>query len=397
MTVIADLHLHSRYSNSTSPEMTLPTLSHWARRKGVDLLGTGDFTHPQWMKSLTSGLRDRGNGIYRYEDMDFLLTGEVSLVWRQDERGRRIHLILLVPSLDDAMRINGALSGRGNLAYDGRPMLGLSAHDFCEVVWEQSSETMIIPAHAWTPWYAVFGAKSGFDSLVACFGDYTDRICAIETGLSSDPPMNRRVSALDDVRLISCSDAHSPAKLAREATLFDVSDVCFDSIAHALKTGEGYAGTLEFYPQEGKYHYDGHRACGVSRSPEESTADGNICPVCGKTLTIGVLHRIQELADRQEPKRSGVSFRSLIPLDEIISQAIGVGVQSKAVAKIYDFMVERHGSELNALLDHPLDGFSRDIPERVVEGIAKMRCGDVVIEPGYDGVYGKIRIPFCGR
>ena len=397
MTVIADLHIHSRYSQATSPQMELPTLAHWAKRKGIDLLGTGDCTHPEWLKSLSSELREQSPGIYSYQGAAFMVTGEISLVWRQDDHGRRVHLVLLVPSLEDTARINHALSARGNLAYDGRPMLGLSARDFCEIVWEQSPDTLIIPAHAWTPWYAVFGAKSGFDSLEACFGEFTNRIFAIETGLSSDPPMNRRVSALDSVRLVSCSDAHSPAKLAREATLFDVNELSFGAIARALKTGEGYAGTLEFYPQEGKYHYDGHRACGISWEPTQTIAADSKCPVCGKTLTIGVLHRVEDLADRTEPDLGDVPFRSLIPLAEIISQATGVGVNTKTVTKIYDDMLARHGTELDILLDRSLDDVSAGVPARVLEGIAKMRSGDILIEPGYDGVYGKVEIPFGER
>ena len=396
MTVIADLHIHSRYSNATSHQMELPTLALGAQRKGIHLLGTGDCTQPDWLGMLSSELHEEGNGIYSYDGVSFMVTGEVSLVWKHDGRGRRIHIVLLVPSLDDAVRIHEALSPRGNLIYDGRPMLGLSAPDFCEIVWEQSPDTLLIPAHVWTPWYAVFGAKSGFDSLEDCFGEFTDQIYAIETGLSSDPPMNRRVSALDHLRLLSCSDAHSPAKLAREATLFDVDvkDLSFESISQALKTGAGYAGTFEFYPQEGKYHYDGHRACGISWAPDQSLAADNICPVCGKTLTIGVLHRVMDLADRAEPELGDVPFRSLVPLAEIISQAIGVGVQSKAVAKIYDAMLNRHGTELDILLERSLDDLTPDTPERVLEGIAKMRSGDIAIEPGYDGVFGKVGIPF---
>ncbi len=394
MTVVADLHIHSRYSNATSHQMELPTLALGARRKGIDLLGTGDCTQPDWLATLSSELHEDGDGIYSYGGASFMVTGEVSLVWKYDGCGRRIHIVLLVPSLDDAARIHEALSPRGNLVYDGRPMLGLSAPDFCEIVWESSPDTLLIPAHIWTPWYAVFGAKSGFDSLEDCFGEYTDRIYAVETGLSSDPPMNRRVSALDHLRLLSCSDAHSPAKLAREATLFDVADLSFETISKALKTGEGYAGTFEFYPQEGKYHYDGHRACGISWSPDQSMAADNVCPVCGKMLTIGVLHRVEDLADRTEPELGDVPFRSLIPLAEIISQAIGVGVNSKAVGKIYEDMLDRHGTELDILLERPLDDLVTGTPERVLEGIAKMRSGDISIEPGYDGVFGKVEIPF---
>jgi uncharacterized protein (TIGR00375 family) len=394
MTTIADLHIHSRYSNATSFQMELPTLAEGAKRKGIHLLGTGDCTQPDWLDTLSSDLRAEADGVYSYDGVSFMVTGEVSLVWKHDGKGRRIHIVLLVPSLDDAVRIHEALSPRGNLVYDGRPMLGLSAPDFCEIVWEQSPDTLLIPAHVWTPWYAVFGAKSGFDSLEDCFGTHTDRIYAIETGLSSDPPMNRRVSALDHLRLLSCSDAHSPAKLAREATLFDVPDVSFEAISRALKTGDGYAGTFEFYPQEGKYHYDGHRSCGISWAPDQSIAADDICPVCGKTLTIGVLHRVEDLADRVEPELGDVPFKSLIPLAELISQAIGVGVQSKAVAKIHDAMLNRHGTELDILLEHSLDDLVADTPERVLEGIAKMRSGDIHIEPGYDGVFGKVEIPF---
>ncbi len=394
MTLIADLHIHSRYSNATSYQMELPALSETAKRKGIGLLGTGDCTQPDWLDTLSSTLREGSDGVYTYHGVSFLVTGEVSLVWKHDGKGRRIHMVVLAPSLDDAMRIHEALSPRGNLVYDGRPMLGLSAPDFCEIVWEQSPDTLLIPAHVWTPWYAVFGAKSGFDTLKECFGIYTDRIVAIETGLSSDPAMNRRVSALDHLRLLSCSDAHSPAKLAREATLFDVAQPTFVAIAQALKTGEGYAGTLEFYPQEGKYHYDGHRACGVSWSPEQSMAADDVCPVCGKTLTVGVLHRVMDLADRAEPELGGVPYKSLIPLAEIISQAIGKGENTKAVARIYDAMLDRHGTELDILLEHSLDDLTPDTPDRVLEGIAKMRSGDIAIEPGYDGVFGKVEISF---
>jgi len=394
MTLIADLHIHSRYSNATSFQMELPALSEAAQRKGIHLLGTGDCTQPNWLDTLTSELREAGDGLYTHHGVLFMVTGEVSLVWKHEGKGRRIHIVLLVPSLDDAMRIHEALSPRGNLVYDGRPMLGLSAANFCEIVWTVCPNTLLIPAHVWTPWYAVFGAKSGFDTLEECFGPFTDRIVAIETGLSSDPAMNRRVSALDHLRLLSCSDAHSPTKLAREATLFDIGQPTFDAISQSLKTGEGYAGTLEFYPQEGKYHYDGHRACGISWSPEQSMASNGICPVCGKPLTIGVLHRVMDLADRAEPELGDVPYKSLIPLAEIVAQAIGVGVQSKKVAKMYQAMLDRHGTELDILLQHSLDDLAPETPTRVLEGIGKMRSGNITIEPGYDGVFGKVNIPF---
>ncbi len=373
--------------------MALPVLTETAKRKGIDVLGTGDCTHAGWLENLSAELREADDGAYRHDGVTFLITGEVSLVWRHDGRGRRIHVVLIVPSLDDAVGIRNALARRGNVDYDGRPMLGLSARDFCEIVWECSPETLLIPAHIWTPWYALFGSKSGFDAMEDCFGAHTNRIWAVETGLSSDPPMNRRVSALDGLRLISNSDAHSPRNLAREATLFDLERVTFSAVADALRTGEGYAGTLEFYPQEGKYHYDGHRACGVRWSPEESSAAGDLCPVCGKPLTLGVLHRVEELADRDAPVLDA-PYRSLIPLAEIIAQAVGKGVNTKTVRTIYDAMLERSGTELDILLEHALDELASTTPDRVLEGIAKMRAGDVAIEPGYDGVYGTVAIPF---
>ena len=390
MTLVTDLHVHSRYANSTSPQMTLPGMSRAARRKGVDLLGTGDCTHPGWLEELRRELRDCGHGVYAHNGTRYLVTGEVSLVWRQAGRGRRVHLVLLVCSLDDAARIQEALSERGNIAYDGRPMLGLSAQAFCELIWERAPETLVIPAHIWTPWYAVLGDKSGFDSLQECFGGLVDRITAIETGLSSDPGMNRRVSSLDGVRLVSFSDAHSPARIAREATVLDLKKVSFSAVSQALATGQGYVGTIEFYPEQGKYHYDGHRVCGVSLAPPQSMSIGNRCPICGKPLTLGVLHRVTELADRDVPRLGKGIHRSTVPLVDILSDVLGVGAGSKTVAKLYEAMLDRYGTELAILLDHPIDDFGADVPEQVVDGIARVRQGDVVIEPGYDGMYGKV-------
>jgi uncharacterized protein (TIGR00375 family) len=396
MRIVADLHLHTGFSRATSPQMDLPHLARWAGVKGIDLLGTGDFTHPQWFDTLRETLHPDGAGIYQYEGVRFLVSGELSAVWSQGGRGRRVHLLILVPSLDAAERINRRLARRGNLAADGRPMLGISAIALSELIWEESPEAAVIPAHAWTPWYSVFGAKSGFDSLDECFGDHADRIFAIETGLSSDPPMNRRVSALDRLTLVSNSDAHSPGRLGREATIFDLPEVSYPGIVRALKAREGLVGTIEFHPEEGKYHVDGHRACGVSRSPKEAMAEGNRCPVCGKELTIGVLHRVEDLSDRDEedPTAPRDRYWSLIPLEEILAQAMGVGVGSKKVSQAYDAMIERFGDELGILLDCPIEELERGTPGRVAEGIDKMRAGRVRIVPGYDGVYGKVEIPF---
>ncbi len=376
--------------------MGLPELSRWGGIKGIDLLGSGDFTHPAWFGTLRSQLREESEGIYRYGDTRFLISGELSAIWSQEGRQRRIHLVILVPSLDDAEKINQRLAARGNLAADGRPMFGLSAKALVELIWEVAPEAFVIPAHAWTPWYSIFGAKSGFDSLEECFGEYADRIRAIETGLSSDPPMNRRVSSLDRLALVSFSDAHSPSKLGREVTIFDLPDLTYSTLVEALSGGPGLTGTIEFYPEEGKYHYDGHRQCGVSQHPSETRANNDRCPVCGRELTIGVLHRVTDLADRAEGDGATKRDRywSLIPLVEIVAQALGVGAKTKKAERAYDAMIERFGSELDILLDRPIDEIAHGADTRVAEGIAKMRSGSVHIEPGYDGVYGRIEIPF---
>jgi len=375
--------------------MDLAGLAAAAGRKGLDLVGTGDFTHPAWLDELRAALRPDGDGVYRFDGARFLVTGEVCVIWRQDGRGRRVHLLLMLPSFDDAERVRRALSVRGNLAADGRPMLGMSAVDLCDLVWTEAPETLIVPAHAWTPWYAVFGAKSGFDDLEACFGGYAARIPAIETGLSSDPPMNRRVSGLDRLALISNSDAHSPEKLGREATVFDLPELSYLAIAEAIRTRDGLVGTVEFHPEHGKYHSDGHRACNVSMSPREAMAIDNACPVCGKPLTVGVLHRIEKLADRSEADAASRTepYRSVVPLDQLIAQALDVGPGTKTVARLLDRLIERFGGELGILLDRPLDELAADCPDRIVEAIGKARAGEVLIVPGYDGVYGRVEIP----
>jgi len=392
---ITDLHVHSRFSRATSPEMTLETMARWASIKGLDLLGTGDFTHPEWMRALRR-LKPTGAGIYECEGALFLLTVELSVLWRQGDRGRRVHLLVLAPCLDAAQRITRELGSLGKLASDGRPMLKASAQTIVERVWSAAPSATIIPAHVWTPWYAVFGAKSGFDSLEDCFGSHAERIFSLETGLSSDPAMNRLLSTLDRLSLVSFSDAHSPSKLGREATLFDLPEISYPGICTALRTGAGYGGTIEFYPEKGKYHYDGHRACGAAMSPSETATHGGRCPVCGKQLTIGVLHRVTELADRDEPQAARIegSVRHVVPLAEILSQALGVGEATKTVAHAYASAIERFGTEFSILLDRSLGELKEGLPAKVVKGIARARAGDLRISPGYDGVYGSIGIPF---
>ena len=397
MQLIADLHIHSRFSRATSPTTDLPALAHWAKVKGIDLLGTGDFTHPQWYKTLKENLTPEGNGLYRYDQTLFMLTVEVAAIWSQGGRVRKVHLVILAPSMEAIARINHELGQIGNLSADGRPILGISAERLVEAVWNAESAAEVIPAHIWTPWFSVFGSRSGFDSLEECFGRYTDRIFAIETGLSSDPPMNERLSCLDSLTLVSNSDAHSPSKLGREATLFDLSKPSYDGIITAMKERDPahFLGTIEFYPQEGKYHYDGHRACGVVLSPREAMACNNLCPVCGKPLTIGVMHRVEELADRPEGEGPAlrVPYRSLVPLEEIIAQALQIGTNTKGVTREYERLIARYGSEFRVLLDLPEEDLRKGTPSGILQGIMKVRKGDLNIEPGYDGVYGKVTIP----
>jgi uncharacterized protein (TIGR00375 family) len=397
MRIISDLHIHSRYSRATSPTTDLSSLAYWAKIKGIDLLGTGDFTHPEWFKTLKRELMSEGNGLYRYADIWFMLTVEVAAIWSQNGRVRKVHLVILSPSIEGAGRINRELSKIGNLSADGRPILGISAERLVEAVWNAEPAAEVIPAHIWTPWFSVFGSRSGFDSLEECFGRYAERIFAVETGLSSDPEMNWRLSCLDSITLVSNSDAHSPGKLGREATLFDLPEPSYEGIVAALKERNPtrFLGTIEFYPQEGKYHYDGHRACGVVLSPREAMKGKDICPVCGKPLTIGVMHRVEELADREEGQGPERRFPShhLVPLPEIIAQALAIGPKTKGVAHAYERLIARFGNEFRILLDLPEEVLRHGTPPGILLGILNVRAGNLVIEPGYDGVYGKVAIP----
>ena len=338
MKFIADLHIHSKYSRATSRNMSPGNLWKWAQLKGISVMGTGDLTHPQWIGELKEKLIPTDSGLYELKkeyysddvpiscraDVSFMLTSEVSCIYSKNDRVRKIHSLVFAPDFDAADKINSALSKIGNLSSDGRPILGLDAKRLLEIVLESSSDAMLIPAHAWTPHFSVFGAASGFDSLEECFEDLTPHIYAIETGLSSDPPMNRRLSMLDSITLISNSDAHSPAKIGREANIFD-TDMSYSGIIKALRTGKGFSGTIEFFPEEGKYHYDGHRNCGISFIPEEARKHNGLCPSCGKTITVGVMHRVDELADRKNGRGKGLpGFHSIIPLPEIISEIVKV-------------------------------------------------------------------------
>ncbi len=392
MKVVCDLHLHSKYSRATSRDMDVENLSLWAKRKGIHVVGTGDFTHPVWLRELRAKLEPAEPGLYRHGDARFLLTAEVSNVYAQDGRLRKVHSILLSPSFEVCERIAAVLGRFGNLMADGRPTLTISCAKLVEYVMEISPDCLVIPAHAWTPWFSVFGSQSGFEDLQSCFGDQTVHVRAIETGLSSDPPMNWRCSFLDGVTLVSFSDAHSPSKLGREATVLDC-DLSYRSIVDALRTGR-VAYTIEFFPQEGKYHYDGHRACGVRWPPRTTREHGGRCPRCGRAVTVGVLHRVESLADREEGVRpeGRPPYRNLIPLEEILAEAFGQGVGTARVREEYLKLVGRLGSELAVLQDVPLEELERVTQPKVVEGIRRMRQGRVYIEPGYDGEFGRIHL-----
>ncbi len=399
MKFIADLHLHSKYSRATSREMEVETLSLWAKRKGIKLLGTGDFTHPLYLLDLKSKLRPLGSGLFaRPEDPDgthFMLTAEVSNMFTQGGKGRRVHTLIFAPSFEVVERINAQLGKLGKISSDGRPIFGFSAKDLVKMVLDVSPDCLLIPAHAWTPWFSIFGANSGFDSIEECFEEETKHIRAIETGLSSDPEMNWRLSALDEITLISNSDAHSPSKIGREANIFNC-DLSYAAIAEAIRTKDPrkILFTIEFFPEEGKYHFDGHRNCKILFAPQETRKNKGLCPVCGKRLTVGVMNRVEELADRPEGVISPKAIPTLhmVPLDEIIADALGVGTNASSVEKEYLRLIEKGGSEFDILLELAPEDLASFTPPLILEGILRVRQGRLKITPGYDGVFGKIQI-----
>ncbi|MBI5025962.1 MAG: DNA helicase UvrD [Nitrospirae bacterium] len=407
MRFIADLHIHSRYSRATSKDMSPESIWRWAQLKGISVIGTGDFTHPSWFKELNEKLKSTGNGLFKLKrdfetnnipescrsDVFFMLSAEISCIYSKNGKTRKIHSIIFVPDFADAAKINIALSKIGNLNADGRPILGLNAKELLKIVMDSSPDAMLVPAHAWTPHFSVFGAESGFDSLEECFEEFTPYIYAIETGLSSDPLMNWRLSALDKITLLSNSDAHSPNKIGREANIFD-TEISHKAITDAIKTKKGFIGTIEFFPEEGKYHYDGHRTCGVSLSPKETIKHNYLCPVCGKRVTVGVVHRVEKLADREngfKPK-DAPPFYSIITLPEIIAEALKVGANSKAVDNEYQNLLRKLGNEFKILMDVPLKDIEHSGSPLIKEAISRMRSGNVHIAPGFDGEYGKIKI-----
>lgn len=407
MKMIGDLHIHSRFSMATSKEGTPENLDFWARKKGISLIGTGDFTHPVWREELKERLVSEGNGLYRLRDeyvkeesrkfpgegTRFVVSGEISSIYKKNGKTRKVHNVILLPGLEAADAMAQRLEKIGNIHSDGRPILGLDSHDLLEMMLDVCPEGILIPAHIWTPHFSVLGAKSGFDSVEECFEELAPYIHALETGLSSDPAMNWRISKLDRYQLVSNSDAHSPSKLGREANLLDI-DCSYEGLYRAIQTGEGLEGTVEFFPEEGKYHFDGHRKCGVSLSPVEAERLGGICPVCGKKLTMGVDHRVEQLADRAEGfvKKDGKKYESLVPLPEVISACMGYSTASKKVQGCFEQLIQTLGTEFDILRNVPSEDIKSCAGERIAEGIENVRTGNVKRIPGYDGEYGKIEL-----
>jgi DNA helicase-2/ATP-dependent DNA helicase PcrA len=406
----ADLHVHSKYSRATSRDADLEHLALWARRKGITVVGTGDFTHPAWFEEIRTKLIPAEPGLFRLRPeierevarqlppscrgpVRFLLEVEISTIYKKGDRTRKVHHLIYASNLETAGRIRERLGAIGNISADGRPILGLDSRHLLEITLQSGPDAYLIPAHVWTPWFAVLGSKSGFDSVEECYGDLSEHIFAVETGLSSDPPMNWRVSKLDRFTLVSNSDAHSPPKLGREACSF-ATELDYFAIRRALETGEGYGGTVEFFPEEGKYHMDGHRACNVRLDPPETRRLAGSCPECGKPLTIGVMHRVEELADRpEEARRENTSpFRCLVPLPEILAELQGVGPTSKAVERSFSQIVEKLGPELDILEKLPLEDIAKAGDSLFLEALTRLRAGDVRRDAGYDGEYGVIRL-----
>ncbi len=404
---IADLHIHSRFSRATSRDLDPEHLALWAQKKGIKVVGTGDVTHPGWVSELQEKLMDAEQGLFRLKrDLEasikpeipetcqdsprFMLTSEISCIYKKNDKTRKVHHLILLPDFDSVQKLNRKLEQIGNIRSDGRPILGLDSRNLLEMVLETSDRAFFIPAHVWTPWFSLFGSKSGFDDIKECFEDLTPHIHALETGLSSDPPMNRLLSQLDPYVLVSNSDAHSPAKLGREGNLFETA-LDYDAMVRAMTNGEGFLGTIEFFPEEGKYHLDGHRKCQVRLHPRETKSQNGICPVCGKPVTVGVFHRVNDLADRDDPKISKAFF-SLIPLTEILSEIHGCGPATKKVTRIYEDLINTLGPELHILMDAPLLKIEQTGGILLSIAIDRMRNNKVISQEGYDGEFGVIRL-----
>lgn len=391
MKVIADLHIHSRHSRATSNQLNIENLEKWARIKGINLLGTGDFTHPKWIEELKEKLVSEGNGIYKTKTgFPFVLQSEISLMYTQG-KGRRVHLVVLAPDFDAVSQITDYLKTKGRVDYDGRPIFNITCPEFAERIMSINNDIEIIPAHAWTPWFGIFGSKTGFDSLEEAFQDKVKHIHAIETGMSSDPLMNWRLSALDKYSIVSFSDLHSfwPWRIGREATVFDI-DLTYKNLVNSLRTKRGLIGTIEVNPAYGKYHWDGHRLCGVRLKPEETIKMKGICPKCGRPLTIGVEYRVEQLADRAAGFRpdGAVDFKTLIPVSEILANLLGSGIASQKIWREYNRLIDAFGNEMNVLLDVPFDDLKKIAGETIAQKLIDNREGRINVDPGYDGEYG---------
>ena len=395
MEFIADFHIHSKYSRATSRDMDVKHLAEWAKIKGITLIGTGDFTHHLWLEELKNNLEDCGNGLFKYQGIYFILTSEISSIYSKNNRTYRVHNMVFSPSFKTTDKINDRLSRLGNISSDGRPILGLDASELARIVFDIDENCMVVPGHIWTPWFSVFGSMSGFDRIEDCFEDQTSKIFALETGLSSDPAMNWRLSALDKFTLISNSDSHSPQKIGREANVFDC-ELDYKTIREVLKTKDKkrFLYTIEFFPEEGKYHFDGHRLCETRLSPEETKKYKGICPKCGKKVTVGVMNRVDQLADRPQgfKPENAIPFRNLIPFDEIIAEARGVGKNSVVVGREYQSYIAKFGTEFEILLRATKEDLLKNLPLRVAQGVLRVREGKVNIKAGYDGEYGIISI-----
>lgn len=404
MKYIADFHIHSRFSRATSQQINLENLDKWAKIKGISILGTGDFTHPGWIEEIKEKLEPAEGGLFKLKKTEskirFVLTTEVSCVYSKNNKVRKIHLLIFAPSLEAVEKINTQLSWTSNLKADGRPILGMDVKELLKIVLDSSPDCLVVPAHIWTPWFSLFGSKSGFDSVDECFEDYSKYIFAMETGLSSDPEMNWRVSLLDKYTLISNSDSHSLQKIGREANVFEgEGEIDYFRLIDAIKRGGkekkdfNLTMTIEFFPEEGKYHYDGHRNCQVRLSPDETKKYGDLCPVCKKPLTVGVLSRVYELGNRKEGEKpsSALPFLRLVPLQEIIAEVFGQNSNSKFVEEKYKELIDFYGSEFEVLIEKTLDEIQKNFPE-IAQGIKIVREGKVKVKAGYDGEFGKVSL-----
>ncbi|MDD5749903.1 MAG: endonuclease Q family protein [Patescibacteria group bacterium] len=403
MRKIIDFHIHSKYSRATSKFFDLPEMVKWSEIKGVDIISCADFTHPAWFKNLEENLTEENNsGLYKLNNstskVRFIISTEISCIYSQGGKTRRVHLCILMPNLESAKRFNKSLADRGaKLASDGRPILGMSAKEVLNVMLETDKRAMMIPAHVWTPWFAVFGSKSGFETLEECFEDLTPHIRALETGLSSDPLMNWRLSSLDNLTLVSNSDAHSGPQIGREANVLDLRENTYDEIIDIIskKDKKRFLYTIEFFPEEGMYHYDGHRECGFVCSPAESKKLKGLCPKCKKTLTIGVANQIENLADTKEEaidRSKHIPYKSIVPLPSLIADYFSVGKSSKKVEKLFFEIIKTVGNEFKVLLDLDEAELKTMMPEILAEGILRMRRGDIILHPGFDGQYGTVEV-----